>query len=87
VRIAAHDFHLTVADSDWPQWTAQGDDQFDHPYDNRLVAFLGSQGVSYTTIGGDEPVCVREVRGRRDQLQERRISSSTRSGWVRAVNP
>jgi hypothetical protein len=51
VRIAAHDFHLTLASSAWPTWTAIDEDQFEHAHDDPLVAFLASQGVAYSTVG------------------------------------
>jgi hypothetical protein len=62
VRISAHDFHLTVAGSAWPTWTAIGDDQFEHPHDDRLVTFLASEAVAYATVGSVSGTCTDDER-------------------------
>ena len=48
IRLAAHDYHLTVAQSPWPDWTSAPNDEFVHAHDDELEAFLNEHGIAHT---------------------------------------
>jgi TraM recognition site of TraD and TraG len=48
IRIAACDYHLTLAQSPWPRWSEASDDQFTHPHNDELEAFLKKRGITCT---------------------------------------
>jgi hypothetical protein len=47
VRVAAHDYHLTLAVSPWPNWTSTAGEQFEHAQNDELTAFLNEGGIAY----------------------------------------
>ena len=52
VRVAAHDYHLTLAGSAWTTWTETADGQFEHPQHDDLMAFLDTEQIAHTVHGG-----------------------------------
>jgi hypothetical protein len=66
LRIAAADFHTALTASPWPHWTPHVEDQFVHPYNDELKAFLTDTGIDFT-IDGAVPDAV--FVDRRHQLQ------------------
>jgi len=51
VRVAAHDYHLTLSGTVWNTWTETADGQFEHPQRDDLMEFLRNQQVSHTVHG------------------------------------
>ena len=48
IRIAAYDYHLTLTQSPWPRWSEASNDQFTHPHNEELEAFLNKHGITCT---------------------------------------
>jgi hypothetical protein len=47
IRIAGFDFHVTMADSAWPDWTDDPEGQFLHEHTAELETFLTEQGIAF----------------------------------------
>jgi hypothetical protein len=47
IEIAGFDFHMSLADSAWPDWTEDEDGQFLHEHTDDLDRFLTSQGIAF----------------------------------------
>lgn len=55
IRVAAHDYHLSLARSPWPDWNAAPNGDFARPYDEELEAFLQERGIAHTTDRSSAP--------------------------------
>jgi len=78
VRVAAHDYHLTLAGSAWTTWTETADGQFEHPQRDDLMAFLGTEQIAHTVHGGT-PVTGLDDR----QQQLAAVKRWYYSNWIR----
>jgi hypothetical protein len=51
IRIAAHDYHLALANSQWSAWKATDADAFEHPCEDSLRDFLIADAIPFTMLG------------------------------------
>jgi hypothetical protein len=78
IRVAAYDYHLTLAQSPWPNWNEGPNDQFTHPVNEELEAFLEKRDIAFTI---DRPV--QHVNWDDRQAQLAAVKRWYYSNWIR----
>ena len=78
IRIAAYDYHLTLAQSPWPNWNEGPNDHFTHPLNEELQAFLEKRHIAFTI---ERPVQRPNWGDRQEQLAA--VKRWYYSNWIR----